>query len=402
MLRIKTSELPELAQGERERQTVKDLRVNKDIAIIGGSAAGFFTAYLLARQGCKVRVYDSKKDSQASPRSLIVTSYVENLLGSVCRGSVINKVSRFELFADGRVATVALSRPDLVIDRSGLIRSLASQAEADGAQVLRRSRFLDLKSNGEKLTFTISRNGGRERTDESAEILVGADGALSTVAKSAGWPTGPTVPLIQAVVELPRDMPSDTARVWFIPDDTPYFYWLIPHSPTHGVFGLIGNDGQDIRVPLERFLEKRGLQPKELQNAQVPQFTGWTPNHLRIGESHVYLVGDAASHVKISTVGGLVTGLRGSLGVAEAILNAGFSREIKALRHELDLHLLIRRALNRFTQKDYASLLDLLAPSVKRSLGLINRDESGKLLFHVFVKQPRLLLLALRSVLIGR
>ena len=35
----------------------------------------------------------------------------------------------------------------------------------------------------------------------------------------------------------------------------------------------------------------------------------------------MYLGGDAAGHVKVSTVGGVVTGFRGALGVVEAILN---------------------------------------------------------------------------------
>ena len=383
---------------------VKDTnpRMRKDITIIGGSAAGFFTAYVLAREGQRVQLFEAAEDIQLSPRTLIVTSYIQNLMGCLCEGAIINKIRRFELFADGRVATVSLRQADLVIDRAKLIQRMAALAEANGAKIRTGCRFLSLKPDGKGLNLRISRNGDGNPIEESANILVGADGAFSKVAQRAGWPKQSTVPLFQAVVELPKDLPSDATRVWFIPEDTPYFYWLIPHSPTHGVLGLIGEEGQEIRVSLERFLEKKGLEPIEFQNARVSRYTQWIPNHRKIGGSHVYLVGDAAGHVKVSTMGGLVPGFQGALAVVEAILNGGARREFRLLRRELDRHKLIRRVLHDFTQADYARLLDLLTSSVKRSLSLFNRDETSKLLLHVFLKQPHLLLLGLRALLIGR
>jgi digeranylgeranylglycerophospholipid reductase len=376
--------------------------MTKDIAVIGGSTAGFYTAYLLARKGYKVRVYEAEEDIQTAPRALIVTSYMLDLMGSLCESAIINKISRFELFTDGRAAMISLQRPDLVVDRSKLIRCLAAKAEANGVEVLTGRRFLALRPNGKELAFTISRNGQRDSVEESANILVGADGAFSNVAKDAGWPKQPTVPLFQAVVELPKDMPSDKTIVWFIPEDTPYFYWLIPHSPTQGVLGLIGEEDGGGRGSLERFLEGKGLVPIEYQTARIPLHSGWNPYHLKIGEGDVYLVGDAAGHVKVSTVGGLVTGFRGAQCVAEAIVNGGARRELCELRWELACHMLIRKTLNRFTQDDYNRLLCLLNPSVRRSLGLLSRDETSKLLLGVFLRQPRLLFLGLRALLAGK
>ena len=373
--------------------------MNSDVSIIGASAAGLFTAFQLAQKGVGVRVFEAKESISHSPRTLIVTSYMQDLIGSLCKGAVINAIRRFELFADGRVAVISLKRPDLVIDRSKLIQRMAEQAEESGATILNGQRFVSCTPNGKNIHFTVSGNGDGERVEKTANVLVGADGALSKVAQSTGWQKPSTVPLVQAVVELPKDMPSDTTRIWFIPEDTPYFYWLIPHSPTHGVLGLIGDQGQDIRGQLEHFLQIKDLEPIEFQNAHVTQYTRWIPNHRQIGEGSVYLVGDAAGHVKVTTVGGLVTGFRGALGVVEAILNGGSSSEFHLLRRELDLHKWLRRVLHQFRQKDYSMLLDLLTPSVKHSLSLLTRDETRKLLLHVFIKQPRLILLGLRALL---
>src|SRR5207249_6056487 len=144
-------------------------------------------------------------------------------------------------------------------------------------------------------------------------------------------------------VRLPAHLPRHTRRLWLIAEETLYFYWLAPGSPTRGVLGLIGEDRQETRRRLGRFLERRRLEPIEFQGARIPGYARWVPIHQRVGQGDVYLVGDAAGQVKVTTVGGIVTGFRGALGVAEAILNGGASRELTALRRELNLHLLIRR-----------------------------------------------------------
>jgi digeranylgeranylglycerophospholipid reductase len=376
--------------------------VSKDVAIIGGSTSGLFTASLLAAQGVDVRVFEASDRIEPSRRTLIVTDYVRDALGGLCDDVVVNRIKRFELFADGRVGVISLHRPDLVINRSRLILRLAEEAEEKGAKILTGQRFLDLMPDGERLNFTLSLNGNGDHVKASAEVLVGADGAFSRVAEKGGWPSQKTVPLVQAVVELPDDMAPDTARIWFIPEETAYFYWLIPHSKTHGVLGLIGEDEGKTRVALKTFLDRKGIIPEEFQGASIPLYTDRIPNHRRLRKNDVYLVGDAAGHVKVSTVGGIVTGLRGARGVAEEILNNGSNKELKALARELNIHNLIRKVLNRFTHREYIMLLDLLTPDTKRTLGRFHRDETPKLLINLFIKQPRLLLLGLRALITVR
>jgi flavin-dependent dehydrogenase len=231
--------------------------------------------------------------------------------------------------------------------------------------------------------------------------VIGADGAQSRVAAAAGWPRLRTVPLIQAIVKMPADMPPDSVRVWFVPSDTPYFYWLIPESKDTAALGLIGEDGQHTRDCLDRFMEKRHFEPLSFQAARIPVYAGWVPVERRVGAGRVFLVGDAACQVKVSTVGGIVTGFRGALGVCESIVDGGRSRELRSLRRELDLHLLIRRTIHSFAQNDYSRLVDLMNDSTRRSLSRYSRDEAGRVLWHIALSQPRLLLLALRGLISG-
>ena len=96
------------------------------------------------------------------------------------------------------------------------------------------------------------------------------------------------------------------------------------------------------------------------------------------------------------------TGLRGALGVGQSILRGGRNKELTTLRRELGTHWLIRGALHHFQQKDYSHLVHLLNASTRESLGEINRDESTRLLWNVVRRQPRLALLGLRGLLMGR
>jgi digeranylgeranylglycerophospholipid reductase len=374
-------------------------RQKEEIVIVGGSASGLFTAATLARGGRAVRVLESKSSFEPDPRTLIVTDHFRNQLGESAGASILNEIRRFELFTDGRSAQIALSKPDLIIERSKLIPALAREAQHAGAQVSFDSRFVSLSPNSRGLHLEVESAGLRQELHAAA--VVGADGATSRVARTAGWPPIETVPLVQAIVRLPKDCPVDTTRVWFVPDDTPYFYWLIPESSERAALGIIG-EGADTAKRLARFLEKKQMEPLEWQGAQIPVYRKWVPVKRRVGNGDVYLVGDAAAQVKVTTVGGIVTGFRGAIGVAQSILRDGASRELRTLRRELDTHWLIRRTMHHFQQEDYSHLVDLLNIATRNTLSEINRDESARLLWTVLRRQPRLALLGLRGLLLGK
>lgn len=374
--------------------------LKSNVAIVGGSAAGLYAATLLARGGARVDVFEQSERFEPLRRTLIVTSRMRDLLGAAGEPSVRNEIWRFELFTDGRVAKVELARPDLVIERAALIQSLASHARAAGAGVHLGKRFRCLEKTRAGIRVNMeSANGSSESRDASA--VIGADGAASRVARSGGWKQLDTVPLIQAIVRLPSDFPPSTVRVWFIPDDTRYFYWLIPESEGYGALGLIGEAGAPARRALERFMEKKQFEPQSYQAARIPVYTRWVPAVRRFGAGKVYLAGDAAAQVKVTTVGGIVTGLRGAEGVAESILH-GRSRILRKLRRELNAHLIIRRALHQFQQADYSRLVDLLNVGARESLAIHTRDEAAKVLWHICRRQPRFALLGLRGLLMSK
>src|SRR5437879_12056217 len=122
----------------------------QSVAVIGASAAGLFAAYLLARKGVDGRFSVQAERLDPTPRTLIVTSRMRDLLGPIGERAVVNEIRRFELCTDGRVGTIQLERPDLVIERSVLVRELAGHAEAAGASMKVGRGVVGLEASGER------------------------------------------------------------------------------------------------------------------------------------------------------------------------------------------------------------------------------------------------------------
>ena len=371
------------------------------VAVVGASTAGLFAASHLARAGRPVTLFERRPTLDPVNRSLIVTHRLRDILGSVGDRCVTNEIHRFEVYANGLVAEFPLKRPDLIIERSVLIQDLADEARRNGAEIRYGRRFHGVKGCAEGVSVRTRRSGSAEDDETAARFVVGADGASSAVARASGLPAHPTVPLIQAIVDLPSDFPVDTTRVWFRPTDTRYFYWLIPDGSGRGALGVIGEDTGRTRERLDHFLAEHGFSAVSYQGARIPAYTRWIPARKRVGNGDVYVVGDAGGHVKVSTVGGIVTGFRGALAVAQAI-EQGSHRELRALRRELDAHLVARKILHRFSTEDYVRLLQMLNSGAKRQLSVHTRDEPQRVLLNLVRAQPRILLLALRALVANR
>ena len=109
-------------------------RGNGEVIVVGGSAAGLFTAANVARGGRPVRVLESKPQFEPAARTLIVTDQFRSQMGASARESIINEIRRFELFTDGRSAQVALTKPDLIVERSRLDSRIGARSTRSGCQ----------------------------------------------------------------------------------------------------------------------------------------------------------------------------------------------------------------------------------------------------------------------------
>jgi flavin-dependent dehydrogenase len=372
------------------------------ITIIGASTPGLFAAYLLAEAGADVEVYERSSALDSLPRTLIVTGRINDVLGFTPKEAILNEVRYIELFSKSRAAKVELSSPDLIIEREKLVVLLAEMATRAGARIILKRRFLNF-TPAERGIFVTFRDleTGVERQSRS-DVLIGADGTFSAVARAASHNGHYRTALLQARVRMPEQVKRHTYQVWFDPERTKYFYWLIPESDETAAVGLIASDARQAGSSLKAFLQEQGLTAIEYQAAMVPMHRfEYTARVLEVSRK-VFLIGDAAAQVKVTTVGGVVTGLRGARAVVEAILNgSNTGKEISELKRELDLHLLLRRLLDGFTDADYDRLIDLLDGELKEVLSQQTRDELSQMYLKLIASQPRLMILGAKALLRG-
>lgn len=369
------------------------------VIIIGASTAGLFAAYLLAKERIPTQLYEERENLGEPSRTLIVTSKLTEVLGFVPHGAILNMVNRIELTSANRQASVKLLEPDLVIDRQKLIELLARKAEEEGAEIYLGFRFLGFQDEREGLFISLQDLAKGNIHDVRAKVLIGADGVLSNVATAASRDSRKSVAIFQAKVVLPEKVSSDCVTVWFDRERTDFFYWLIPESESRAAIGLISRDEMGAPEALEDLLRSQGCEPLDLQGARVPLYNPLLEPSRTISGSRIFLIGDAGGQVKATTVGGVVPGLRGARAAAKAIVGqTPYRKTLQPLKAELDLHSMVRIILNRFSNRDYDRLLELLDAGTKNLLAVHNRDEFKDAFFRLLVAQPRLLLLAAKSL----
>jgi digeranylgeranylglycerophospholipid reductase len=368
------------------------------IIVVGASAAGLLSAYLLAKGGREVWCCEKNERLGTPARTLIVTRAIDKLLPFNPSTAVTNQTRYLRLLSAGRSVTLELDTPDRIVERQRLVQMLGEQARRAGVQLLQGCRFVSLEPDADGALVHLERASG-ELVQLRTHTIIAADGVSGKLSQSVGQNHSRTVFVLQAVVALPSAVPCDTTQVWFDPQSTRYFYWLIPDSKGHGVVGLIADDEGQARLSLQRFLVIHNLEPSGFQGAPVPLYSG-NGRPRRLAGAKVFRVGDAAAQVKATTMGGLVTGLQGARALSQAILT--FDRSGRACRHlkgRLALHLLVRKLLNGFSAEDYDRLLDLVGGSVKGALERRTRDELLPLLWSLVSAQPRLIELVIKSQL---
>lgn len=371
-----------------------------EVVVIGASIAGLFTAELLARQGKRVHVFEAGDLTQLQPRTLIATAQLETVLGFFPEQAVINRVATMELIAGQSTIKVGLGKADLIVERAAMIRLLAQRARDAGVEIWRNHRFLGCQPASGGLQLNLQNKLDKSPRQVTTRTLVGADGAVSAVASAAGIAHFPRVPLLQAIVEPEVGCDPTNVQVWFEPEQTRYFFWSIPESAKRAAVGFIADDASTARARLLGFLRAHHLRPLQIQAARIPLFVAGRRPYKRIAGCDVYLVGDAAGQVKVTTVGGLVTGLAGAKAATQAIVHqTSYGKTLRPLKRELLLHNLIRRALNGFDRRDYQQLLATIDGATANLLGIYSRDELAKMALKLVITQPRLLRFAKYLVL---
>jgi len=274
---------------------------------------------------------------------------------------VLNTLRRVRVFGLREELVIPLRQREIVVDRAKLDQFLVRKAEDGGVRLRMGHRFLGMK-NG-KLVFRV----GDLVQRYDADIVVGADGPGSLVGMGVGLLRGRKYWVgKQYRVKMRNDAEEFSVFFGEIPD---FFGWVVPEDEEYARVGIASEKFS--AGYFEMLVKRLGLRKEdfvECQSGIIPRYDG-----RRASKGNVYLLGDAAGHVKATTGGGIVYGMRGARCLANALRKGDDYERAwrKEFGRELWFHLQIRKFLNTLDAEDYDGLLKRLQ---RVAIGEYNRD----------------------------
>ena len=337
--------------------------MNGKVSIVGAGLVGLCLAKDLAERGIEVDVFDSKSDVSdgAARASGIFSASGMERIGIDPGESMLNTLDGAFLHAGGERLRVKSGRTmAYVADRGMLAKICKRNAEEAGARI------------------NLGRRIGRDELlalADDGNILVGADGAVSTVASTFSFPEMREYVLTYKA-EYSNAHPEDENSVGlFFSNSIAYrfFGWYCPYSNGRLEVG-IGTSGT-ARISSSRafaMLAESGMLGDMLDGSKkINGYASIIPIRSRkqTVKGNVALVGDAAGQVKATTGGGIIFGCSCAHVLAETIADGKPLREYdKAWRRRYGADLTIHRMIHEYYSGIGAGSLGMLI-RITKALG---------------------------------
>ncbi len=272
------------------------------VCVIGAGTAGLIFSKELARMGADVTVYDSKRSAAegSDKASGILSKTGLDRTGIDYRKAVVNTLNGAVLYATNeRLSVKSDNVKAYVLDRGVLAGICAEEAAREGVEI----RF------GEKLSRDQIRGLPREY-----DVVVGADGAVSTTASAFGFPNINEYVLTYKAEYEGASIPDINSVGLYFDNRTTnrFFGWSVPYSKSVIELG-VGVDykvKKNSKAAFDSFLRNPNVSEIVGDGALIGAHASIIPiqSRKRTVSKNVLLVGDAAGQVKATTGGGIIFG----------------------------------------------------------------------------------------------
>jgi geranylgeranyl reductase family protein len=353
------------------------------IIIVGAGPVGCFLGSILAKAGKEVSIFE-EHDSIGKP--VHCTGIVTGELGKIIELKnefIVNKLDKVNVYSKN--SKIELPADDIVLDRAKFDRHLARMARKNGAKIYLNHKFIGIK--GQCAVFA---NKANKIVKFKADKIIGADGPLSEVAKSNNM-FGKRKFYVGMQARIKGKYDPNCYETYFGSICHGFLAWVVPESEEVARIGVASK--KKTREIFRRFLDAKKVKEKNIIDYQAGPIPIYSKN-IEVQRGNVFLVGDAAGHVKATTGGGIVYGFKAAVKLADCILNGkDYKKELKGLNRKLGIHLRIRKMLDKFSDKDYNKLIELLKNKrIASVLKRHNRDNPKMLVLKALIAEPRLLL----------
>jgi flavin-dependent dehydrogenase len=303
-----------------------------DLIVVGASFAGLACARTAALRGLKVAVVERKRDPGEGVRTtgILVKEAAEE---TDIPSHLTRLIRGVRLYAPNGKYTDH-SAPGyyfLATDTPNLMRWMADEALRAGAELLFGTAFKRGLQTDELAVLP--------DLDIGARLLIGADGATSTVARVFGLDVNRRfLGGVEFELEPEPELDGRFLHCFLDSELAPgYIAWAVPGVGVTQV-GLAARHGfrPDARAFLEVYRKRLGLPERRI----LARRSGLIPAGATLQRTHegrVMLVGDAAGHVSPMTGGGIVQTLRLGRRTAQLAadwIQAGAEHPARALARE--------------------------------------------------------------------
>ena len=351
------------------------------ISVIGAGPAGSFYSSLVKDK--EVHIFEEHK-AIGMPVACtgILTDSVQSVL-KVPDELIIANINRFKIVSpNGKHIYIDLNKRNIVLDRARIDRHLFQKALDNGAKAHLGERFLGYK----KLSDKNNNNNYELLTNKKAyktEMIVGADGPKSSVAKAAGifhkreyiwgW---------QARAYM-KGLEEGTTEIRL---NLGEFSWIVPENKRIARVGVIGIKNKALLNDYKKLLGASKI--IEDQSGLIPVYN--PRQQLQKRHENIFLIGDAATQVKATTYGGIIYGLLAAKYLAED--KDSYQRVFNSkLGRDLWISLKMRNLLNHMTETQANELIKLFEKENNRKvLEEHDRDFPSKFIVQLLMKEAKL------------
>lgn len=333
-----------------------------DVLIAGGSVAGLTTARECSSKGNSTIVIEEDHEigtpehcggmvSLSGLQKLGLMLDSNNFQNAVPMARIRSKSASFELSAEKQNV--------IVVDRRGLDKQIAKQAEDAGAQIRTRCTFKSIAKKESK--YTIKTSDG----EIECKYFVDAKGLGSLKDASQNGI------LASAQFEVyAKWIEGKTVEILFDSDKYPgFFMWIIPMGDGRGKIGVAGK-GINTSVALHEFIRSKGEKYSIIRKIFAPIWIGGPKSQFVFDRT--LIVGDAAGQTKPTTAGGIFSCGMGGVFAGQAISNAieknddtllyEYEKSWKSMfQKEFQSMLLARKVLERLDNKAIDAIFSSLS-----------------------------------------
>lgn len=381
------------------------MNVEADIVVVGGGPCGSFSALTATKLGADVVVCEEHGEIgvPAHCSGHVSLRGLERLGLRLPKEIIENEVKGAVFYSPfGKEFRVKCTSPvSLVVNREAFDKHLSDLAMKAGVQYLLKSRVESFLLDSGFITGVKVRRRGVKETLGS-HVVIDAEGCSSVLLKRTGLvpvDRSMVVNAVQAEVDLVCEVSVDTVEVYLGRRFAPgFFAWIIPKRDSSAKVGLATSRGNPLAY-LRRFMRDHPIASKKLSKSKITRLTfhpiplgGPIPKTYSNG---LLIVGDAASHVKPTTGGGIIFGLLCSKVAGEVAYQAvkyqNYSENFllrcqslwkEAIGFDMMVMRQARKLLNRLTDKKIDKIIKICVKlGVDKILeGVKDLDFQGSLL----------------------